>query len=424
MQQLSELANTHKQRKVFLTAQFHWSPACRHTKALEALSPGPLDHLNEVLPPMIGYKSRPLPTPSTWPKRATSKRPGGRLQCKKLIKEGFGIWPMTPRESVSLNNHNLYILVNVNRNKLQALVDSRATVAVINVDHVKDANISDEHIEVKGYDGEKLVYWKWAEIIIYQKNHAKVNALMRQNVAYWYWYLVFIACPKHCEGYQLLLPWPLIEQLCLNIYWTGEVSIDKAQVFRDAQPTPERALRKHKSAKDVTQMYRELECLGDFPEMTTAIEVPFKLRVIMVVMRKPYNMSRGRKVWPKSELQKMLDAKKKTHLLQVSHHQLLLFRKRMGRFICTRITGLSANKHLFSSPMPRIEAIIDETGGCKMFSRIDLCKGFWQVSLQEEYKYTPLWLHSTYTSAAGCSSRGKILQSCFSKWWIGSWSTS
>lgn len=57
-------------------------------------------------------------------------------------------------------------------------------------------------------------------------------------------------------------------------------------------------------------MYRELECLGDFPEMTTAIEVPFKLRVIMVVMRKPYNMSRGRKVWPKSELQKMLDAKK------------------------------------------------------------------------------------------------------------------
>lgn len=82
--------------------------------------------------------------------------------------------------------------------------------------------------------------------------------------------------------------------------------------------------------------------------------------------------------------------KKITHLLQVSHHQLLLFRKRMGRFICTRITGLSANKHLFSSPMPRIEAIIDETGGCKMFSRIDLCKGFWQVSLQEEYKYTPL----------------------------------
>lgn len=116
--------------------------------------------------------------------------------------------------------------------------------------------------------------------------------------------------PKHGEGYQLLLPWPVIEQLCFNIYWTGEVSIDKAQVFRYAQPTPERALRKHKSAEEVTQMYRELKCFGDFPEVTTAIEVPFKLRVIMVVMRKPYNMSREGKVWLKSEPQKMLDAKK------------------------------------------------------------------------------------------------------------------
>lgn len=91
---------------------------------------------------------------------------------------------MTPRESVSLNNVNLYILVDVNGNKLEALVDSRATV-VINVDQVKDADISDEHTEVQGYNGEKLVHWKRADIIIiYQENHAKVNALVMQNVAY------------------------------------------------------------------------------------------------------------------------------------------------------------------------------------------------------------------------------------------------
>ena len=64
---------------------------------------------------------------------------------------------MTPRESVSLNNVNLYILVDVNGNKLEALVDSRATV-VINVDQVKDADISDEHTEVQDYNGEKLVH--------------------------------------------------------------------------------------------------------------------------------------------------------------------------------------------------------------------------------------------------------------------------
>lgn len=36
--------------------------------------------------------------------------------------------------------------------------------------------------------------------------------------------------------------------------------------------------------------------------------------------------------------------------------------------------------------MPRIDDIINETGGCEWFSRIDLCKGYWQVPLQEEYK--------------------------------------
>lgn len=41
---------------------------------------------------------------------------------------------------------------------------------------------------------------------------------------------------------------------------------------------------------------------------------------------------------------------------------------------------------LFPFPMPHREAITDETGGCEIFSRINLCKGFWQVPLQEEYK--------------------------------------
>lgn len=36
--------------------------------------------------------------------------------------------------------------------------------------------------------------------------------------------------------------------------------------------------------------------------------------------------------------------------------------------------------------MPRIDNIIEETGGCHVFSRIDLCKGFWQIPLEEEYK--------------------------------------
>lgn len=38
--------------------------------------------------------------------------------------------------------------------------------------------------------------------------------------------------------------------------------------------------------------------------------------------------------------------------------------------------------------MPRIDNIIEETGGCHLFSRIDLCKGFWQIPLEEYKQYT------------------------------------
>ena len=39
-----------------------------------------------------------------------------------------------------------------------------------------------------------------------------------------------------------------------------------------------------------------------------------------------------------------------------------------------------------SWPLPNIDEIIAETGGCKIFSTVDLLKGFWQQPLTEETK--------------------------------------
>lgn len=54
--------------------------------------------------------------------------------------------------------------------------------------------------------------------------------------------------------------------------------------------------------------------------------------------------------------------------------------------LCTDYRLINKQTDLFPFPMPRIDDIINETGGCHWFSRIDLCKGYWQIPLQEEYK--------------------------------------
>lgn len=61
--------------------------------------------------------------------------------------------------------------------------------------------------------------------------------------------------------------------------------------------------------------------------------------------------------------------------------------KEDGTFrLCTDYRALNRQTDLIPYPMPRIDDIIDETGGCHCFSRIDLCKGFWQIPLSEETK--------------------------------------
>lgn len=64
--------------------------------------------------------------------------------------------------------------------------------------------------------------------------------------------------------------------------------------------------------------------------------------------------------------------------------------------------------------MPRIENIIDEAeaGGCKIVYRIDFCKGFWQVPLEEEHKrYTAfIALFEVYEYTTDSHSVGRILR--------------
>lgn len=78
--------------------------------------------------------------------------------------------------------------------------------------------------------------------------------------------------------------------------------------------------------------------------------------------------------------------------------------------LCADYRLINQQTDLFPYPMPNIDEIINNTGGCKTFSCIDLQKGYWQVPLQEEYKrytafITPFDLYET-----GCLSDGAWFQ--------------
>lgn len=104
-----------------------------------------------------------------------------------------------------------------------------------------------------------------------------------------------------------------------------------------------------------------------------------------VVRKKPYSMTRERKVWQK--IQNMFEAGIIRPSVSAFASPITIAPKEGGNFrLCTDYRVLYNQTEIIRFPMPRIEAIIDEAGGCRYFSRLDLCKKFWQVPLEEKTK--------------------------------------
>lgn len=127
------------------------------------------------------------------------------------------------------------------------------------------------------------------------------------------------------------------------------------------------------------------------------ILVPFKLKDSTMARRNPYNMSREEEIWLKSESQNMFS----WHSTVISVHVRLANHagpKRRWIFETTyRLPSLE-------SPNRPISLFYSKhrnnwkTGGWKVFSRINLCKQFSQVPLEQEYKtytafVTPFGVH-------------------------------
>lgn len=108
-------------------------------------------------------------------------------------------------------------------------------------------------------------------------------------------------------------------------------------------------------------------------------------------------MTREKKSWLKEELQKMLDVDIIRPSVSPFASPVTIAPKEDGSFrLCTDYRTLNQQTAPIPFSMPRIDSIIDETGGCQVLSRIDFCKGFWQVPLAEDTK-----LYTAFTTPFG-----------------------
>lgn len=270
-----------------------------------------------------------------------------------------------------VSNCLLHVPVKINDVEMKALVDSGASVSIINKDLVDVSHLHvGKTLRVQGYDGSVSSRNEWASVILEcQGRRIRTEVLVLPDVTY-----------------EFLLSRPDMKRLRMNVYWNDKVLIENHTTANDEIESPAHA-RQLACEEDIQSQYPELVCIGNYPPAIKSHEVPFDLADKTVVQKRPYNMSREKKVWLKAELQAMLDAGVIRPSVSPFASPITIAPKEDGTFrLCTDYRALNHQTELIPYPMPRIDDIIDETGGCRWFSRLDLCKGFWQIPLTEETK--------------------------------------
>ncbi|KAL1476540.1 hypothetical protein MTO96_036424 [Rhipicephalus appendiculatus] len=103
----------------------------------------------------------------------------------------------------------VYVPTQVNGKNVKALVDSGASITVINKNVIPELNVrKDSPVIVYVYDGRKQVHDEWADILIAcQGKSTIVKALVLHGVKY-----------------ELLMSRPVMQELRLNLYWDGQVT--------------------------------------------------------------------------------------------------------------------------------------------------------------------------------------------------------
>ena len=255
----------------------------------------------------------------------------------------------------------------VNGKEVEVILDSGASIPIVKKSLVEQSKIFQGR-EVQVYDWKntptKLNCWSTIQFEL-SPFKGKVVCLTVEG-----------------SSYDMLVPRPLMQEMKLNLHFDDEITFRK-----NSTKVEHESVKMMRSADDIKKRYPKVICESEYPPTVKFFEVPFKLKSETPVRKKPYTLSRAKQDYMRDELEKL-----KTHGIirdstSAFASPVILVPKPNGTWrMCTDYRFVNEQTDLISWPLPKIDEIIAETGGCRVFSTIDMLKGFWQQPLKEETK--------------------------------------
>ena len=160
----------------------------------------------------------------------------------------------------------------------------------------------------------------------------------------------------------------------------------KPESFRDVSISNTLTSEQRKEVETLMKQYPDV--LSSLPGRTDQIQHDIKLLTSEPIRTKGYSIPYKTRSVMETEIQDMLDLGVIEQSISPYSSPIVLVPKKDGsvRF-CIDFRKLNKVTEFDAEPMPNMEEIINRMSGHKYFTKMDLCKGYWQVGLTERSKH-------------------------------------
>ena len=248
------------------------------------------------------------------------------------------------------------------------ILDSGASVPVVNKVFVgEDRSFEGKKVELFDWRGNSHSLTEWANVRL------EIGPVEQQ-----------VACLVVSDvSYDMLISRPLMKSLKMNLLFDDRITYGDVNFVASKKNKEE--LGSLRSIQDIEKQFPKVVCKSEYPPPVKFFTVPFKLNSEVPIVRKPYALSRNKQEFVREELERLKANGINKNSDSPFASPVLLVPKPNGSWrMCTDYRAVNDNTDLISWPLPIIDHIIAETGGCRWFSTMDLLKGFWQQPLRED----------------------------------------
>ena len=139
-----------------------------------------------------------------------------------------------------------------------------------------------------------------------------------------------------------------------------------------------------KQAKMETLIHEFADIITDVPGRTDIIDHTVELNTRNHIRSRPYQVPQALRETIREEVDTMM----KMGIIEKSNSPyaspVVIVKKKDGKNrFCVDYRKINAATVIDNEPIPNMEEIIAEVGGAEIFSKIDLCKGYWQIPVRE-----------------------------------------